>query len=92
MGELLLTHRAKEDLSALPRLFQEAVDETLTFLEADAETLGKELRGRLRGLWSCKVGSYRILHTIEGSETQGRVVVRAIRHRGVAYPKRQRRR
>ena len=89
MAELLLTHRAKEDLRALPRLVQEAVDETLTLLEADPETMGKALRGRLRGLWSCSVGSYRILYTIEGSRSRQRVIVRAIRHRGVAYPKRR---
>ena len=58
--------------------------ETLTLLAADPASEGKELRGRLRGLWSCRVGSYRILYTIEGP-TRDRVVVRAIRHRGVAY-------
>ena len=31
------------------------------------------------------VGRYRVLHTIEGSETSPRVVVRSIRHRAVAY-------
>ncbi|MDP9341623.1 MAG: type II toxin-antitoxin system RelE/ParE family toxin [Actinomycetota bacterium] len=87
MAELLLTRRAKEDLKALPRLVQQAVDETLTLLEAEPETLGKELRGWLLGLWSCRVGSYRILYTIEGGEARTRVVVRAIRHRGIAYPK-----
>lgn len=48
--------------------------------------MGKELRGRLRGLWSCRVGNYRILYTIEGSQRRQRVLVRAIRHRGFAYP------
>lgn len=92
MGELVLTRRANEDLRALPRLVQEAVVETLTLLEADPEGIGKQLRGRLRGLWSCRVGSYRILFTIEGSRARSRVVVRAIRHRGVAYPTRRRKR
>lgn len=90
MAELLLTRRAKQDLAALPRLVQQAVVETLTLLEADPEALGKQLRGRLRGLWSCRVGNYRVLYTIEGSEARRRVVVRAIRHRGVAYPGRRR--
>jgi addiction module RelE/StbE family toxin len=91
LAELVLTRRAKQDLKALPRLVQAAVDETLTLLEGDPEALGNELRGRLRGLWSCRVGSYRILYTIEGRAMRARVVVRAIRHRGVAYPKRRRR-
>jgi len=84
LSELVLTRRAREDLAVLPRLIQDAVVETLTLLEADPETHGKELRGRLRGLWSCRVGNYRILYTIEGAAS-GRAVVRAIRHRGVAY-------
>jgi mRNA interferase RelE/StbE len=89
LAELLLTRRAKEDLKALPRLVREAVGETLTLLEADPERLGKQLRGQLRGLWTSRVGSYRILHTIEESKARTRGVVRAIRHRGVAYPKRR---
>ena len=89
MPELLLSRRAKEDLAALPRLIQEAVVETLTLLEADPEDIGKELRGRLRGLWSCRVGNYRILYTIEGPEQSATVVVRGIRHRTVAYRRRR---
>jgi mRNA interferase RelE/StbE len=83
LPELLLTARAKRDLTALPRTIQEAVVETLTLLGADPEEMGKQLRGRLRGLWSCRVGNYRILYTIEGKRR--RVIVRAIRHRGIAY-------
>ncbi len=52
--------------------------------------MGKELRGPLRGLWSCRVGHYRILYTIEGTEPSARVIVRTIRHRGVAYVRRRR--
>jgi mRNA-degrading endonuclease RelE of RelBE toxin-antitoxin system len=79
-------------LAALPRTIQEAVVETLTLLEADPEEMGKQLRGRLRGLWSCRVGGYRILYTVEGSKARQRVIVRAIRHRGVAYGRARRRR
>jgi mRNA-degrading endonuclease RelE of RelBE toxin-antitoxin system len=46
------------------------------------------LRGHLRPLWSARVGSYRILYTIEGPEASSTVVVRAIRHRSVAYRRR----
>ncbi len=90
MPELLLTRREKEDLAALPRAIQEAVVETLAVLEANPEELGKELRGRLRGLWLCRVGNYRVLYTIEGTRAKIRVIVRAIRHRGVAYRRRRR--
>jgi mRNA-degrading endonuclease RelE of RelBE toxin-antitoxin system len=86
------TRRATEDLKALPRLVQEAVDATPTLMEAEPESFGKELRGRLEGLWSCRVGSYRIPYTLEGGKARTRVVARAIRHRGIAYPKRRGRR
>jgi mRNA-degrading endonuclease RelE of RelBE toxin-antitoxin system len=91
LPRLLLTHRAEQDLAALPRPIQDAVVETLTLLEAGPEEMGKELRGRLRGLWSCRVGSYGILYAVEGSKSRQRVVVRAIRHRGLAYGTRRRR-
>jgi mRNA-degrading endonuclease RelE of RelBE toxin-antitoxin system len=90
LPELVLTRRAREDLAALPRPIQEAVVETLTLLQADPRELGKELRGRLRGLWSCRVGNYRILNTIRGPKARIRVIVRAIRHRGIAYGRRRR--
>jgi mRNA-degrading endonuclease RelE of RelBE toxin-antitoxin system len=92
LPRLLLTRRAEQDLAALPRTIQEAVVETLTVLEVDPEESGRQLRGRLRGLWSCRVGNYRILYTIEGGTARRRVIVRAIRHRGVAYGRPRRRR
>lgn len=81
MPELRLTRRAKDDLQELPATLRAAVLETLTLLEAEPETVGKRLLGRLEGSWSARVGSYRVLYTIEPSG----VVVRAIRHRAVAY-------
>ena len=92
MGELILTNRAKQDLTTLPRVIHEAVFGTLALLELRPGELGKELRGRLRGLWSCRVGNYRILYTIESKGRDWRVIVRAIRHRGVAYRRRRARR
>ncbi len=60
--------------------------ESLALIERDPETLGKRLVGRMKGLWSARVGSYRVLYTIE----QSGVVVRAIRHRAIAYQPRER--
>ena len=91
MGELLLTNRAKQDLAALPPILQQAVLDILTLLEVRPEELGKELRGRLRGLWSCRVGNYRILYTIGEKGGESRVIVRAVRHRAIAYKRRRRR-
>ena len=81
MPELRLTRRAKQDLIELPEPVRDAVLETLTLVEGDPEGVGKRLVGRMKGLWSARVGNYRILYTVE----RGGVIVRAIRHRAVAY-------
>ena len=84
MPELRLTRRALQDLQALPATAREAVAETLTLIAVEPEDAGKRLVGRLEGLWSARVGNYRVLYTIESSG----VIVRAIRHRAVAYRRR----
>lgn len=81
MPELRLTRRAADDLAALPTVVHEAVLETLDRIGLEPESAGKQLVGRLSGLWSARVGSYRVLYTIGGSG----VIVRAIRHRAVVY-------
>lgn len=86
MPELRLTRRARNDLEALPETIREAVLETLILIGAEPERAGKKLVGRLEGLWSARVGNYRVLYTIEA----GTVIVRAIRHRAVAYRRRRR--
>lgn len=86
MPELRLTRRAREDLEALPETVRGAVLATLTLIGAEPEHVGKQLVGRLQGLWSARVGNYRVLYTVEW----GSVIVRAIRHRAVAYRRRRR--
>lgn len=85
MPELRLTRRARDDLRALPETARNAVLETLMALERDPEGMGKRLVGRLEGLRSARVGAYRSLYTLESTI----VVVRAIRHRAVAYQSRR---
>jgi len=84
--ELRLTRRAKHDLNELPVAVREAVLESLVLIELEPEAMGKRLVGRMKGLWSVRVGNYRVLYTIE----QTGVIVRAIRHRAVAYRPRRR--
>lgn len=45
------------------------------------EQFGKPLRFTLTGLWSLRVGSYRVIYEIEGEE----VIVLAVSHRRDAY-------
>ena len=67
---------------------REAVLETLFLIQLEPEAMGKRLVGRMEGVWSARVGSYRVLFTLEPTG----VIVRSIRHRGVAYRPRRRRR
>ncbi len=66
---------------------REAVLETLELIRREPANTGKQLVGRLEGLWSARVGHYRVLYTTE----QGGVIVRGIRHRAVAYTRRRER-
>ncbi|MEX2193775.1 MAG: type II toxin-antitoxin system RelE/ParE family toxin [Thermoleophilaceae bacterium] len=86
MADLRLTRRARNDLEALPGKVRGAVLDTLGGIQVHPQAAGKPLVGRLRGLWSTRVGSYRILYTIDDSGG----IVRAIRHRAVAYGRRRR--
>ena len=61
--------------------------ETLALIQLEPEAMGKRLVGRLEGLRAARVGSYRVIYTLEPSG----VVVRSIRHRGIAYQPRRRR-
>ncbi len=91
MARVFLTREARTHSQDLPPKLQDAIDNTLTELEIDPYVAGKQLLGRLKGVWSARVGSYRLLYTIEGSSRSPRVIVRAIRHRAVAYPQPRRR-
>src|SRR5919204_5711556 len=44
---------------------------------------GRPLRGRLRGLWSLRVGAYRVIYQLTDAEQTVRVA--AIRHRAIAH-------
>ena len=88
MARVVLTREAAAHFDKLPPKLQDVVDNALTEIEVDPQEAGKELLGRLRGLWSMRVGSYRIPYTIENRGR--RVIVRAIRHRAVAYGGRRR--
>jgi mRNA-degrading endonuclease RelE of RelBE toxin-antitoxin system len=87
LPKLALTREARENLAALPPDLRGAVAETINRLALDPQSVGKPLIGRLRGRWSAAIGSYRVLYTIEPTG----IVIRAIRHRAVAYRARRRR-
>ncbi len=82
MARVVLARRARLDLLALDGPVIDAIENALGLLERDPQA-GHELRGRLTGLRSLRVGSYRIIYQLtDGEQT---VHVAAIRHRSIAY-------
>ena len=81
MAHVLLTRTTRESLPALDFLHADAVLDALGELERDPH-LGHQLRRRLTGLHSYRVGVYRIIYELPDA-TSVRVV--AIRHRGSAH-------
>jgi mRNA interferase RelE/StbE len=82
VARVVLARRACIELLRLDWLLIDAIEHALGLLEREP-LAGHALRGRLRGLRSLRVGSYRVIYQLtEGGET---VRVAAIRHRSVAY-------
>ncbi|MGH9102813.1 MAG: type II toxin-antitoxin system RelE family toxin [Acidimicrobiales bacterium] len=82
MSRVELARRARQDIVDLDWPFSNAVVEALGLLERKPEA-GHVLRGRLRGLRSFRVGTYRIIYQLGEDERIVRVL--AVRHRSVAY-------
>lgn len=89
MARVKLTRQAKKHFDELPARLQEPVLNILTQIETDPETAGKALVGRLSGLWSARVGSFRVIYSIEGKGRAPSVIVRAIKHRSTVYRSRR---
>jgi mRNA interferase RelE/StbE len=82
LARLVLARRARRELLELDWPLIDAIEETLGLLEREPQA-GHALRGKLRGLYSLRVGAYRILYQLTDGEQTVRVAV--IRHRAVAY-------
>jgi mRNA interferase RelE/StbE len=82
VARVVLARRARGELLELNWPLIDAIQDALGLLERDP-LAGYLLRGRLRGLRSLRVGSYRIIYQLGDVERRVRVV--AIRHRSIAY-------
>lgn len=82
MARLVLARRARAELLALTWPQIDAAEEALGLLQREPHA-GYPLRGRLRGLYSLRVGSYRIIYQLADNDKTVRVAT--IRHRSVAY-------
>ncbi|MGH2800346.1 MAG: type II toxin-antitoxin system RelE family toxin, partial [Thermoleophilaceae bacterium] len=72
MARVVLARRARRDLLALDWPVIDAVENVLGLLERDPEA-GHALRGRLRGLRSLRVGSYRVISQLSEDDRTVRV-------------------
>lgn len=81
MARVVLARSASRALAALDYPLANAVLEAIGLLEREPEA-GYRLRGRLQGLWSLRVGAYRVIYELRDDNT---VRVVAIRHRAEAY-------
>lgn len=82
MARVVLARRARSELLELNWPLIDAIQGALGLLERDP-LVGHALRGRLRGLRSLRVGTFRVIYQLSEDERVVRVV--AIRHRSVAY-------
>ena len=82
MACVVLARGVRSELLKLDWPLIDAIEEALALLEREPDA-GHALRGRLRGLRSLRVGSYRIIYQLAGAGETVRVA--AIRHRSAAY-------
>jgi mRNA interferase RelE/StbE len=79
---VVFSRAARSHLEDLDIRIAEAVLDAVTELEGEPEA-GKRLRGRFDGLWSFRIGSYRLIYELRGPGKTVRVV--AVLHRRIAY-------
>jgi len=82
VAKVVLARRVRQELLDLEWPLIDAAEDALGLLERDPDS-GHTLRGRLRGLYSLRVGAYRIIYHLSESDRTVRVL--AIRHRSIAY-------
>jgi mRNA interferase RelE/StbE len=82
VAHVVLARRARRELLDLDWPLIDAIDEALGVLAREPRA-GHPLCGRLRGLWSLRVGAYRIIYQLTDAEQTVRVA--AIHHRSIAY-------
>jgi mRNA interferase RelE/StbE len=82
MARVVVARRARANLLELDWPLIDGIEDALGLLEREP-TAGHQLRGRLHGLRSLRVGSYRIVYQL--IDDQQTVRVAAILHRSLAY-------
>jgi mRNA interferase RelE/StbE len=82
VARVILARRARRELLELGWPLIDAVEDAVGLLEREP-LAGHALRGRLSGLRSLRVGTYRVIYQVDaGGQT---VRIAAIRHRSIVY-------
>jgi len=79
-SELIFTKESLRKLKQLDRQNQIRIIKELRILE-EKPFAGKRLIGRLQGLFSLRVGNYRIIYQV----TENKIVIRTVGHRKTIY-------
>lgn len=82
MARVVFSRAARGHVAGLDVRVAEAVLDSVTSLEGEPQA-GKRLMGRFEGLWSLRIGSYRVIYEIRDDGKTVRVV--AVLHRRIAY-------
>jgi mRNA interferase RelE/StbE len=81
LARVVVARSARRELLELDWRLIDAVEDALGLLEREPHA-GHALRGRLRGLRSLRVGSYRVIYQLTDGDQAVRVA--AVRHRSIA--------
>lgn len=82
MARVVFSRTSRAQISELAAGIAEAILDALTVLGGEPES-GKRLRGHFAGLWSLRIGSYRLIYEVRDKGKTVRVV--AVLHRKIAY-------
>jgi mRNA-degrading endonuclease RelE of RelBE toxin-antitoxin system len=90
LPKLVVTDRAEQDLDRLSDPQRDSIEEQILRIGANPTEQGWHLKGSYYCRWSSHgEGNRRILYRIEPGSTE-RIVIIAIPHRSVAYPRTRR--
>jgi len=79
---LELTPRFDKDLHKLPRQVMSRIAENIEELKVNPHSF-RRLHGELEGLYSMRVGDYRVIYMVD--EDKGRVILLSAAHRRKVY-------
>lgn len=82
MYRLFFTNRARKDIATITSPVKERIYSALNLL-ANNPYIGKAPKGELSGLWSYRVGDYRVIYQIFKKEIV--VIILKIGHRREVY-------